>query len=195
MNRAKMKQRSQQIVIALAMLATLGSASYFGLRAIYKASEGDKVGNEIFDMGTAAENSTTENSSSTIAFTHPDFGFTITYPSNYTLGSFPEGDGDMVLLQDKTSKKGFQVFISAYDEKENLSIEVIRKSLLTMRVSNDKNFTLGTEEIPAIGFDGENAGKETREVWFVIDGNLYQCTSYVEVGAEMEKVLQSITFN
>jgi len=128
-------------------------------------------------------------------YTHPDYGFTLKYPGGYTLGRFPEGEGEVVLIQGKNSGEGFQIFISPYNETEEFSKEVILKADPKMKIENDKTVSLGAEGISALSFDSSGDTGATNEVWFVVDGNLYQATSFKQYGEEMERVLGSIRFN
>jgi hypothetical protein len=128
-------------------------------------------------------------------YTHPDYGFTLKYPGGYTLGRFPEGEGEVVLIQGKNSGEGFQIFISPYDETEEFSKEVILKADPKMKIENEKTISLGTEGLSALSFDSSGDTGATHEVWFVADGNLYQCTSFKNFGGRMEDILQSVRFN
>jgi len=136
-------------------------------------------------------------------YTHPDYGFTLKYPTGYTLGRFPEGEGEVVLIQGKNSPsagsgqggEGFQIFISPYTEEEEFSKEVILKADPKMKIENEKTISLGTEGISALVFDSSGDTGATNEVWFVVDGNLYQATSFSQYGEQMEHILQSLRFN
>ena len=188
-----------QPLIVVVIIAVLGTAGYYGYKEIRQAISGGAGAK----LQSSSEFSAELNAGGTQTYTHPDYGFTLHYPSSLTLGNFPEGDGEIVLLQSKTApsassgraQEGFQIFISPYTEKEDFSKEVIKKAAPEMKIENDQTITLGTEGLTALAFDSENESGKTHEIWFVVDGNLYQCTSYKDYGGKMEEVLKTISFN
>lgn len=143
-------------------------------------------------------------------YTHPDYGFTFNYPAGFKLGRFPEGDGEVILVQSEDGKQGFQIFISLYEEEKPLSKAIIQESAPDMKISNDKEIEIGAklreqedrslapaeENIQALSFDSTGSGGgDTHEIWFVQDGNLYQVTSFTDFGGQMEKILETLRFN
>jgi len=149
-------------------------------------------------------------------YTHPDYGFSFDYPADFKIGKFPEGDGEIILVQDSTpstdsaprqgsGQAGFQIFISKYDELEELSFDIIKKATQDSTLGElEKGPTLNRtrsdlesgKEIQTFSFEmkGED-GKNTHEIWFVQNGNLYQVTSYKEFGDKMEEIIKTIRFN
>ena len=177
---------------ALVFFVLFGSAGYFGWKEIRKAL--NKSGGSGQTSPQPSPNKG-EGEAQEQVYTHPDYGFTLRYPGNLKLGKFPEGEGEIILLQGTSANEGFQIFISPYNETEEFSKEVILKADPKMKIENDKTIALGTEEISALAFDSSNESNPTHEVWFVADGNLYQCTSFKQYGGEMERVLGSLRFN
>ena len=196
------KSTLTQIVVILVFFAVLAAAGYF----IWRSVSGSLDTRPRDVRGRVSRDGSQEQ-----VYTHPDYGFTLRYPAGLKLGKFPEGEGEIILLQGANAPltkgdggiEGFQIFISPYKEKEEFSKEVILKADPKMRIENDKAISLGAEEISALVFDSVNdsgapsaaLGAGTHEVWFVADGNLYQCTSFKEYGEEMERILGSLRFN
>lgn len=201
------KENYTQIIVIVVFVAILGSAGYFGWKEIKKAMNNGGDSKILSELSSDSLANIKENGEEQV-YTHPDYGFTLRYPGNLKLGKFPEGEGEIILLQGASANEGFQIFISPYNETEEFSKEVILKAEPKMKIENDKNIKIGgittgeegndqTTVLPiqALSFDSSSDSGTTHEVWFVADGNLYQATSFSQYGTEMERVLGSITFN
>ena len=202
------KNKLIQLIVIIVFLAVLGSAGYFGYKEIKKA-----LGDNGAKLQDSSELSSELAGGEAQTYTHPDYGFTLRYPAGYTLGKFPEGEGEIILLQGRSTPSpsqgegggevGFQIFISPYNETEEFSKEVILKADPKMKIENDKTISLGADQISALTFDSSNESGTsaslntggTHEVWFVADGNLYQATSFQQYGGEMERIIKTIRFN
>jgi hypothetical protein len=129
-------------------------------------------------------------------YTHPDYGLTFNYPANFKLGKFPEGEGEVILVQSEDGKQGFQIFISLYQEKNPLSKAIIQQSAPDLKISNDQEIEIGAGKIQALSFDSAGtSGGDTHEIWFVVEGNLYQISSFPDFGGRMEEIIKSLRFN
>jgi len=136
-------------------------------------------------------------------FTHPDFGFSFAYPDNFALKRFP-GDGeDSIVVQGKDGKNGLQMMISAYDEKDDLSLASVKNAAGELTIGDEKEITIGAKnDIKAFSFtltnpdaDPGDVSGTLNEIWFTRDGKLYQISSYPDFAGYMEKILQSFSFN
>lgn len=188
------KENYTQIIVIVAIVAILGFAGFFGFKEIKKAMNNGGDSKILSELSSDSSANITGSSEEQV-YTHPDYGFTLRYPGNLKLGKFPEGEGEIILLQGTSANEGFQIFISPYNETEEFSKEVILKADPKMKIENDKTISLGSEGISVLSFDSSNESSPTHEVWFVADGNLYQCTSFMQYGGEMERILQSLRFN
>lgn len=196
------KDKIIQSIVILVFLAMFGVAGYY----IWRSVGGDFsfLGNKDTSEKMEAELAVTGQT-----YTHPDFGFTFKYPDGYTLGKFGEGEGEVILVQDAgNNRQGFQLYITVYEESEPLSKEIILKAAPQMVIKNEKKITLdepdnsaeeGVEPSPpleALVFDTENtATGDTHEIWFVAGENLYQASSYVQFGNQLETILKTFSFN
>ncbi|MFA5813924.1 MAG: hypothetical protein WC862_05460 [Patescibacteria group bacterium] len=170
------KNKLTQFLVILLILAVLGLAGYFGVKEIKKALKNDdsKSVTELSSV-TGADVAGGEEQ----VYTHPDYGFTLRYPAGLKLGKFPEGEGEILLLQaqsgppdkggeggsassnppnplyqggTKQGIEGFQIFISPYNETEEFSKEVILKADPKMKIENEKWIDIG-----AVAPSGETA--------------------------------------
>jgi hypothetical protein len=159
---------------------------------------GPITGSENVENGDVSAERDTKTNQELQTYTHPTHGFTFSYPKGYTIGTFPEEGGEIVLVQGGEATKGFQMFISSYDESAPLSQELIKTAAPDMPMENVEMVKVGIGGFDGITFISESpsaAKTRTKELWFVVDGTLYQSTSYEAFGGEMEKILQSLRFD
>lgn len=114
------------------------------------------------------------------SYTHPDLGFTFSLSKNFSVGTFPEGEGEIVLVKsigDGTSEA--QIYITEFDEPGPLTKKRILKDQPDLGLQNAVEVSVGGE--PAVAFESSQAdGQKTREVWFVHAGHLYQISAKIE---------------
>lgn len=200
------KEKFVQIIVILVFVVILGVAGFFAYKEIKKALNNDGT-SKISELSSDSLANITENGGEQV-YTHPDYVFTLRYPAGLKLGKFPEGEGEIFLLQGSSAQEGFQIFISPYNEEEEFSKEVILQADPKMKIENEKWIEIGKvassgetatgvadSPLPALSFDSTNEASQTHEVWFVADGNLYQATAFKQYGGEMERILGSIRFN
>jgi hypothetical protein len=133
-------------------------------------------------------------------FADSQYGFSFQYPKDFTATKFREGeDGDTVLVQQKapstgSGQAGFQVFILPFDEPGPLTKERVLQDLPDMIVKNAENRVL-KNGIPALIFFSEEASLgETREIWFINNGYLYQITATKEIDSLVAQIIGTWKF-
>lgn len=157
----------QSIVITV-LLAIFGAAGFFVWRSVRQAV-GDKglttPSQDLTPVLPFVRRGGEGSNGQEQTYTHPDYGFTFKYPAGFTLGKFPEGEGEVILVQgtnppnplyqggnpettplnkgDEGGFQGFQIFISPYTEKEEFSKEVILKADPKMKIENEKYIEIG----------------------------------------------------
>lgn len=129
-------------------------------------------------------------------YTDSQYGFSFQYPKSFTATKFKEGeDGDTILVQQKDGKNGFQIFISWFDEEGPMTKERILQDLPDMKITNAENRVL-KNGIPAFLFFSEEASLgETREIWFIKDGYLYQITATKEIDSLVAQIVATWKFD
>lgn len=128
-------------------------------------------------------------------YTHPGYHFSFSYPKDWKVSSFSEGEGEVVLAQDAEKKSGFQIFISTFDETETvLTKERILQDIPSMTIDDPKEITLedGIKALIFLGSD-PSLGK-TREIWFIFKGNLYQIMASANIDDLMAKIMTTWKF-
>jgi hypothetical protein len=132
-------------------------------------------------------------------FTHKKYGFSFEYPSNMSASNFAEGEGEQVVFQGD-NKDWFQIYITPWDENGDITVNRIKKDLPDILISDPQTVILGPKQKEGIGpkaliFWSKDSGLgDTREVWFVYEGNLYQLTTYKRLDQMVGKVLSTLTF-
>jgi len=136
----------------------------------------------------SAETLTAGNSKS---FKDTARGFSFLYPKRLDATTFPDGNsGDIVLVQSPEKGEGFQILITPYGEGgSNLTAEMIQAEIPDLKISDAQELLLG-ESGKGVAFisDNDSFAGNSREVWFVYGGNLYQISTY----ARLDPLLQSV---
>lgn len=123
------------------------------------------------------------------------YAFSITYPKDFSVQEFDEGgNATTVVFQGKGEEQGFQLFITPYGEN-TISEARIKQDLQGASMRDSKEVILGggiravlfTSDSPIIG--------ESREVWFIHNGYLFEATTYAPREAELAGVLATLSFN
>ena len=137
-------------------------------------------------------------------YTNDDYNFLLRYPDTLSVSEFKDSGATVVLIQESGSARGFQIFISAWDEGvESLTAERIERDLPDLVMREVEKVRIGISEgYPAVLFQSENDGiGKTREVWFVypeqsrgVASNLYQVRAPLSYDTELSWVMSTWTF-
>jgi hypothetical protein len=131
-------------------------------------------------------------------FTDSENTFSFEHPNNMKI---VESDlvgvdgGKRIIVESGEVKKGFEIIILPFDESEALTQERILADVPDMEMNNVKNIFIG-EKISALSFESsdEIIGK-TFEIWFVINGKLFEARTYPEFEGEMMKIINTFSVN
>lgn len=130
----------------------------------------------------------------TATYQHPTYGFSLTYPSELIVQEFDEVGGETIVFQKPQEQKGFQLYITPYADttisesriKNDIPSGIIREPTEVL-LAGDIRGLLFWSEVPVIG--------ESRELWFVHDGYLYQVTTYAPLDAWLADIMSTFRFN
>ncbi|MBI2624580.1 hypothetical protein HYW67_03785 [Candidatus Parcubacteria bacterium] len=138
-----------------------------------------------------------------LVYTHPKPYFSFRYPAGFTVTALPPDDnGETVLMRNPNDQKQeFQIRISEFDEPFDpaqgkpgpITPERIRKDIPDMAIDTPQTVSVGGENALAFLSRDDSLGN-TREVWFVSGGYLYQITAYAEMDDLLGKILQTWEF-
>lgn len=114
-----------------------------------------------------------------LRYENSEYAFSLAYPEYLRVQEFVESGGaHSVVFETVSREKGFQVYITPY-----AGSNVTRQQFLKDEPSGvyKEPTDIWVDGTPAIMFYGENGIMgETREVWFIRNGFLYEVTTYKE---------------
>ena len=153
------------------------------------------VGAYVFFMHTSAPVVVPSAATSTAPYTVPalskpyentGYGFSLKMPADFTSAETTDpGGNDVITLQDQ-SGNGIQITVSPFDEDTGqgytLTKERILKDVPDLTIRDEQPLPVG-EHYQGIAFKSDNPafGGDSRDVWFVFRGNLYQISTYARL--------------
>ncbi len=125
-------------------------------------------------------------------YVHPVSKLSFLHPQDYTVGLFPEGDAEVILVQ-KEGSEGVQILVSAFDETNtNLTPERIKKEIPDIEMTAEKNINLGSTQ--GVYFQSTSSSGPTHEFWFIYQSKLYQLSAPLVSGPLVEALVSTIRF-
>jgi len=123
---------------------------------------------------------------STVALTKPysndQYKFSLNMPENFAAREIPADDSGAttILLESADRADGVQIIISAFDEDLHaLTADRIHQDVPDMKISEPQPVGIGANYTGlAFKSDNDAFNGASREVWFVLRGNLYQISTY-----------------
>jgi hypothetical protein len=128
-----------------------------------------------------------------LPYANKQFHFSVEYPSDLPLRTYDEvGGGFTAAFQDHSTHVGFEVYVTPYSGTQitDAQFQLDEPS----GVIQDRTDTT-VDGVQATTFFGHNdAIGDTREVWFIHGGFLYEVTTYKELDAWLQPILESWRF-
>jgi|GEM_PF-1960690 len=119
--------------------------------------------------------------------------FSLAYPHGYRVGSSVTDDEQTILFQNEEGK-GFQLvvapFAGAYTE---ITPERLRADLPELDFRNESVVDVDGKA-NALSFIQKGNTKDTREIWFIYDGHLYQATAFLDSDSVVLEATRSLEF-
>src|SRR3989344_9221930 len=191
-------------IILLVIVAIISVGGFFALKNGWNK---DTVLNDIksvFISGDKSKNlvSRTEESQTSLSdlqsgkkqtYTHQRLGFSFEFPEGFKVGEFGEGiEGEEQILVQKNNV-GFQLKITPFEEDIILTEQRIKEDIPDIVIKEPLQIKVGEAIALAFLSESESLG-QTREVWWVYKGNLYQITTYTEFDETMVAILETWKF-
>lgn len=126
-------------------------------------------------------------------YSNTDYGFSFKHPKEFTVTAFEEGSGTIVYLQ-KGGQDGFQIYITAFNETGPITVERVRQDLPTIVIESPQQVVIGGEEAFVFISSDDSIG-QTREVWFVHGGYLYQITAPLSFDRDAASMMTTLQFD
>ena len=122
------------------------------------------------------------------------FRFSLTYPKDLQVKEYDDGtSASTITFEDATGKIGFQIFIVPYKE-DYITTEQFKKDVPSGVMKNPTDVIIGGGR--ATMFNSQDVAKnETREVWFIKDGFLYEITTPADLDVWLARILSTWHFD
>lgn len=190
-----MKSR-YSLLLPLIPLAIIGAGLYFD-----SPSDPATDFTPISQTAAAAPSTAGSTGSPQAEYADPEYHFKLSYPSDLAVQVYPEDDGARtVVFTSETPGIGFQVYVTPYD-KNHIDDAQFRKDMPSgvmkdpQDIRVDGSTSLTTGGVPAKIFYGRNdAMGDTREVWFIKGGYLYEVTTYKALDTWLGDIMLSWRF-
>lgn len=140
------------------------------------------------------------------------FGFSLEHPKEFKVSEFNDEKGLVILFEEAGGSRGFQIFVSEFDEPGPITVEKVRKDLPNLIMEEPQEVGLPAGSPPAgsstsqsvrslIFFSRDESLGRTREAWFIwpedpkLSGNyLFQVTARAELDEELSKIMATLRF-
>lgn len=120
-----------------------------------------------------------------------DFNFILPY--SFTISRIEDAEGETLLFRGEDEKRSFQIYKIPFDDNTPLTPEKIRADLPSMDFRDPQ--VIAVDGVQAVVFLSTEGSLETREIWMVRNGKLYQISTYVEFDDDMADILSNWKWN
>lgn len=117
----------------------------------------------------------------TQTYTNSRYRFSVKMPADFRANELaPDENGARAILLQNTKGDGVQILVTPDTSKQTtLTIDDVRDAIPDMRVVDAQIVEIGTGGTGvAFKSDNEAFRRNSREVWFYFNGNLYQISTY-----------------
>lgn len=179
------------IIIGLVVLGGLGVLAYFFWLGPHTPLANST--NSIQNFSAGATTSVREIPAGSKEFRSQPFHFSILYPSDLTVKVYEEsGGGITVTFVDAAEEKKFQIFAIPYTESTITSAR-FKLDEPSGVYQSPVDVIIGGTRATAF-FSTNSIMGDTREVWFIKGGVLYEVTTYKELDTWLGQIMQNWIF-
>lgn len=123
----------------------------------------------------------------------PIFRFSLFYPHDLQVWEHGQGSSDTtIVFEDPRGDKGFQIFVIPYSE-DQITPEQFKKDVPSGVMKDPVDIMLDGVRATMF-FSKDPILGETREVWFIKNGFLYEVTTYKALDAWLASILSTWKF-
>ena len=120
------------------------------------------------------------------------FKFSLLYPDDLRVREYSEGRGTTIAFQSEKTGRGFQIFVVPYPE-DHITPERFKSDVPSGVIQDQQEILI--DGARATMFYSQNAVMgDTREVWFIKNGFLYEATTYRDLDAWLSNIMQTWRF-
>ena len=204
---------NRKFLIIIIAVIVLGGAVFFLFNK--KFPQTAQVSNSINEYPSVSDNiddtytiTPSEDNKENNLYIDSQYKFSFEYPKHFTATKFSEGEsGNTILVQYREQSEqvstsinkypkgaSFQIFIAPFDEPGPLTKERVLEDLPDLIIKNPEQRVLKNGEVALMFFSQESSIGETREIWFIHNGFLYQISTYKELDSLVAKILETWKF-
>lgn len=118
--------------------------------------------------------------------------FSVVYPGNLDVQEYGQGNTSTIVFEDVSTQEGFQVFVVPYEEQV-VSDERFKMDVPS-GVMKDPVDILVDGVRATMFFSHNSLLGETREVWFIKDGFLYEVTARKDLDGWLSEIIRNWKF-
>jgi hypothetical protein len=107
-------------------------------------------------------------------YTHPVYGFSFLYFTDFTVQEIQDEHGELVLVENPAVGMGFQIFITPDAETGSLSAARIRHDLPDLPMDEVVEFTLPDDTAAVRFVSHDSVLGDVAETWFGRNGHIFQ---------------------
>ena len=123
------------------------------------------------------------------------YSFSILYPEKMTVKEFEESGGATTIVFENTDDvQGFQIYVVPYAESQ-ISLDRIKQDILSGIIKDKKELEAGEGIMVTTFYSSDPHLGETREIWFVRNGFLFELTTIKLLESSLFNVLKTWQFN
>jgi hypothetical protein len=127
-----------------------------------------------------------------LLYRRPILGFQIIYPDSLTRRTYSKGNTTTITFQDDAADKGFQVFVVPY-AGTTISQERLKMDLPSGVMKDPIQILI--DGVTATAFiSSDSVLGETREVWFIKDGLLYEVNTRKDLDGWLAEIMTTWKF-
>ena len=125
-------------------------------------------------------------------YVHENPNFSFSYEGDYKISSIADADdsSETILVSrsvlDTPNAFQMQIFIEPFDEDIALTADRIKRDIPDIKMKDEKEMEIGKTKGTAF----TDLDQNTREIWFVHQGYLFQASSRLEDGRMMEEIMK-----
>jgi hypothetical protein len=142
---------------------------------------------------TSSEIAATPPPAGYLPYSNQRYHFSVYYPPILQLHTYDEeGGGFTAAFQNPTTNVGFEVYVTPYG-----GTQITEQEFKLDEPSGVENqpTRVTVDGVPATAFYGSNSVMgDTREIWFIHGGFLYEVTTYKELDAWLTPIMQTWQF-
>jgi hypothetical protein len=134
----------------------------------------------------------------TKSYSNDKYKFSLSMPDTFAARQLPADDSGAatILMESADHSDGVQIMVSPFDEDLHaLTADRIHQDVPDLKISEPQPVELG-QNYTGLAFKSDNDAffGASREVWFVLRGNLYQISTYDRLDPLLKKIFATWKF-